>query len=417
MADASVTPVRLVLDSGYRHPNHPTPPTPAPQGIDVPDRPADPEVLATVRTLVTEFTSARARKFGRTPDFGAGHSEAEIRAAETAMGLRLPDDLRALYRVASSDEYGLLGRAVLLPLRTVVETYLAGGRGIVVEPDDLFAVFPVIFEAYPAGRVRRVSRNDWWVEVGTDWGGNCCAVDLDPGPDGTPGQIIEYGRDVTGPVNFVADSVTAALRDAITALRADPGPRSTSLHPHFSHSVRQGERSVADVVLGLDVQQLYLNQGDVVRLAELEPLRQLRSVSINRAASVTSGLPPGVPVESLSIDAAEVDPSSLSPHPTLWKLRLATRSPIGIAALAGLPRLAHLDLSGAEVGDLHRVTDLAGLRVLELNLAQWQRLRELDAVPAGLAAVALNGFARLEDAEQWAGWLRGTAGSDERADT
>ncbi len=411
MADASVTPVRLVLDSGYRHPNHPTSPTPAPAGIAVTDRPTDPEVLATVRALVVEFTSAQARKFGRTPDFGAGHSEVEIRAAETAMGLRLPEDLRALYRVASElDEYGLLGPAALVPLRSVVETYLAGGPGTVVEPDDLFAVFPVIFEAYPAGRVRRVSRNDWWVEVGTDWGGNCCAVDLDPGPDGTRGQVIEYGRDVTGPVNFVAESVTAALRDAITALQADPGPRPTSPHPHYSHSVRQGERSVADVVLGLDVQQLYLNQGDVVRLAELEPLRQLRSVSINRAASVTAALPPDLPVESLSIDAAEVDPTSLSPHPTLWKLRLATRSPLGIAPLVGQPTLSHLDLSGAEVGDLHLVTDLAGLRVLELNLAQWRRLRELDALPVGLAAAALNGFARREDAEQWADWLRGAAG-------
>lgn len=53
-------------------------------------------------------------------------------------------------------------------------------------------------EAYPFDAVRRVSRNDWWVVVGSDFGGNECAVDLDPGPGGKSGQLIAYGRDFHG---------------------------------------------------------------------------------------------------------------------------------------------------------------------------------------------------------------------------
>ncbi|SCG39801.1 SMI1/KNR4 family protein [Micromonospora coxensis] len=403
----TVAPVRLVLDPHYRHPHHPTSPMPAPPGVAVSDRPTDPQALATIGALVAEFAATYERTTGHAPELGAGHSEEDIHAAEAAMGLRLPEDLRALYRTVSQDEYGLLGEGTLLRLDTVVETYLAGGPGV-VEHDDLFAVFPVVYEAYPPGRVRRVSRSDWWVEVGTDSGGNDCMVDLDPGPHGRPGQIIEYGRDFHGPVGYVAESVTAALRDAIGSLRgADDSSRRAWIHPRYSHSERVGQRRVADVVAGLDVQELYLNDGDVLHLAELAPLRHLRNVSVNRAARVTAALPPGVPVEWLSIDAAEIDLPPLGAHPTLWGLRLATRLPISIGSLTGLPALSHLDLSAAKVSDLHRLADLTGLRVLELDLAQWRELREHGPLPAGLAAAALNGFARLEDADQWADWLRG----------
>ncbi|MFC7550687.1 hypothetical protein [Plantactinospora sp. GCM10030261] len=192
---------------------------------------------------------------------------------------------------------------------------------------------------------------------------------------------------------------------------------SATARPHdsqppdlYSHSEQVGERRIADVVAGLDVQDLYLNERTTLHLAELAPLRHLRSVSINRATAVTAAVSPGVPVEWLSIDAAEIDLPPLSGHPTLWGLKLASRSPVAIGALANLPALAHLDLSGAHVSDLHRVADLPGLRVLELSLAQWRELRERDALPTGLAAAALNGFARLKEADEWATWLRGAAG-------
>ncbi|MEV6816724.1 hypothetical protein [Micromonospora sp. NPDC051296] len=105
-----------------------------------------------------------------------------------------------------------------------------------------------------------------------------------------------------------------------------------------------------------------------------------------------------------------VDLSPLGEHPTLWGLKLASRVPVAIGPLAALPVLAHLDLSDADVSDLHRVTELRGLRVLELSLAQWREVREHGLLPAGLAAAALNGFARLAEADQWATWLQGAAG-------
>jgi hypothetical protein len=101
--------LRLVLDDGYRYPGHPAPvdePGPAPEPAAT-----DPAVLAEVRGLVERFAVVYEGVLGRAPKFGAGRSEEELAAAEARMGLRLPEDLRALYRVVRGDtgEHGLLG--------------------------------------------------------------------------------------------------------------------------------------------------------------------------------------------------------------------------------------------------------------------------------------------------------------------
>jgi hypothetical protein len=58
---------------------------------------------------------------GEVPDFGVGYSEAEILDYETRLGLRLPEDLRAVYRTIRQDMCGLLGMFCVLSLDRVVE--------------------------------------------------------------------------------------------------------------------------------------------------------------------------------------------------------------------------------------------------------------------------------------------------------
>ncbi|KAK8034333.1 hypothetical protein PG993_009328 [Apiospora rasikravindrae] len=47
----------------------------------------------------------------------------------------------------------------------------------------------------PAGAVQRAYAHQAWIPLVRDWGGNNLAVDLAPGPTGTWGQIILFGRD------------------------------------------------------------------------------------------------------------------------------------------------------------------------------------------------------------------------------
>ncbi|KAH6652202.1 glucan synthesis regulatory protein [Truncatella angustata] len=50
-------------------------------------------------------------------------------------------------------------------------------------------------DSVPAGAVQRVYAHPAWIPLVRDWGGNNLAVDLAPGPSGTWGQIILFGRD------------------------------------------------------------------------------------------------------------------------------------------------------------------------------------------------------------------------------
>ncbi|KAI0855420.1 putative 1,3-beta-glucan protein [Xylaria cubensis] len=50
-------------------------------------------------------------------------------------------------------------------------------------------------DSVPAGSIQRAYAHPAWIPLVRDWGGNNLAVDLAPGPTGTWGQIILFGRD------------------------------------------------------------------------------------------------------------------------------------------------------------------------------------------------------------------------------
>lgn len=50
-------------------------------------------------------------------------------------------------------------------------------------------------ESQPPNAVQKAYAHPSWIPLARDWGGNCIAVDLAPGPVGKWGQIIIFGRD------------------------------------------------------------------------------------------------------------------------------------------------------------------------------------------------------------------------------
>ncbi|EAU30592.1 conserved hypothetical protein [Aspergillus terreus NIH2624] len=50
-------------------------------------------------------------------------------------------------------------------------------------------------DSQPPGAVQKAYVHPAWIPLARDWGGNCIAVDLAPGPAGKWGQVIIFGRD------------------------------------------------------------------------------------------------------------------------------------------------------------------------------------------------------------------------------
>ncbi|MDG4800195.1 SMI1/KNR4 family protein [Micromonospora sp. WMMD980] len=137
-------PTRVVLDDSYRYPNHPRAGRRRPAAASNDGRPTDPGVLAEVRGLVAEFREHHLRLRGEPPRFEPGYREAEILAVEEQLGVRLPEDVRALYRTIHDDgfESGLLGRFSPAPLDQLLAWYQRGEPGSYGWNDDVFAADP-----------------------------------------------------------------------------------------------------------------------------------------------------------------------------------------------------------------------------------------------------------------------------------
>ncbi|WP_433553455.1 SMI1/KNR4 family protein [Micromonospora zamorensis] len=379
--DVPSLPARIVLDEDYRLPGHELPPARVPGTTDT--GVTDPAVLAEVERLVGEF-AARHHSQG----YATGYSEVEILTAEQHLGLRLPEDLRALYRLIHDDsgESGLLDPFVLAPLDVLVEWNRKNYPGYHDGPFD----DAMIFDCMPAGHVRRVSSSNGWVTFARDYGMNFAAVDLDPGPLGRIGQVVTHGRDVWGPVEYVAASVTDLLRRAIATLDNErPSPPGPEI------------RADKTADLPVTAQGVVLRTEAPVSLAEFEPFTNLRSlvirgkvprVDLNRAAVLQ--------IERLHVEAARWKLAALPP--SLMDLTLSGNDePTPVAELATLPNLVRLDLSGAAVSDIDVIATFPALRVLTLNGRQWTELLTSGWKPAQLAAAGLGGSAGVSDAARW----------------
>ncbi|MDI1462186.1 SMI1/KNR4 family protein [Catellatospora sp. KI3] len=433
--DVPSLPPRVVLDRAYRFPNHPLPGMARTEAAVTDGRPTDPAIVAEVRVLVDEFIREHTRLHGSAPVLGSGYTEAEILAAEARLGARLPEDLRALYRTVHDDslESGLLAGYSLASLEKVVEWHRpddsfeygpnAGFSGLL--DAGLFAYDPVVFETYPHGRVRRLSRNDRWVMFAPDYGMNYAAVDLDPAPGGAYGQVLKFGRDVHGPAQYIAPSVRHLVHAALAAMRtAQPGEEWTAdrrPRPDHQWSVDLGAADLAAEVAAHHqpeaVQAVHLRQVDRVRLTDLAGfpnLRSIRMLDVRQVAEhVDLSIAAGQPVEQVHITARSFDPRLLASAPTVRYLTLGGNSdPVSVAALAELPELVRLDLADADVADIASVAGFPALRVLILDDRQWNELLATGRVPQQLTGAGLGGHTSVAQA---AAWLTAVQGPDRPA--
>ncbi|MGW7547922.1 SMI1/KNR4 family protein [Streptomyces sp. NPDC054770] len=263
----------------------------------------------------------------RLPD-AVGATGAEIAAAEARLGVPLPAELRALYRVTRArwedwkDPYAG-SEAVGCELFPLDEVYLADAS---TRPTDWqFAAMDAVVTP-PDAAVQGLVGSPGWVVFGDNGGGDRIAVDLTPGPAGHTGQIIVIGHeDHTG-----AGLLAGSLTDLVVNLPEDVRRGGDAGHhpPAVAHVNHWG------------------------------------------IGSVEEAAHPGLEVLSIGV--------------------LDEGRRFGLAPVIGLPRLRTLSAYPDTLADPLEIAKLTGLEFLELSPEDWRVLLDASAVPRSLSAAAVE---------------------------
>ncbi|WLW54224.1 SMI1/KNR4 family protein [Streptomyces sp. YU58] len=262
-----------------------------------------------------------------------GATDEEIAAAETRLGLPLPEELKALYRVTRArwedweDDYDKaveVSDAMGFELFSLDDLHRAD-PSTRWTPWEFAAMEAVVTP--PDAAVQGLVGSPGWIAFGGNGGGDRLAIDLTPGPRGHPGQIILIGHEENTGATLLARSLTDLVLNG------------------------EGEGDA---------------EGDAVLRREPP---EIAYVNIHGVGSVQAAAHPAL--EVLSIGVWEGEPVSLAP-------------------VVGLPRLRTLSAYPGTLADPLEITKLTGLEYLELGPEDWRVLLDADAVPRGLSAVGIE---------------------------
>lgn len=129
----------------------------------------------------------------------AGCSKADLTAFEKDFSLSLPDDVKESFRIHNGQKRftaaGPLAGEPLDPLEAV-RSSLSCWRQLFEQEQqsDHDSGLGDRSTSYPPDAIRCEYATPNWIPLG-DWDGNCYGVDLNPGPNGIQGQVINFGRD------------------------------------------------------------------------------------------------------------------------------------------------------------------------------------------------------------------------------
>ncbi|MFI9065700.1 SMI1/KNR4 family protein [Streptomyces sp. NPDC053429] len=265
---------------------------------------------------------------GRLPD-AVGATDAEIAAAESRLGIPLPEELKALYRVTRAQWADWRGdheaasrhsEAVRCELFDLEGLYVA--EATTRDCSWHHAAMEAVLTPTTAA-VQGLVGSPGWIAFGDNGGGDRLAIDLTPGPHGHTGQVILISHEEDIGARLLADSLTDLL--------------------------------------------------------------------LNRPPTHSDGAEPHAPAAtSFAHDQESLENAA---HPDLETLTLGARGSrsVSLAPLIGLPRLRSLVAQPGTLADPTEITGLNGLEYLELGSQEWGVLLDADAVPQGLLAAAVNG--------------------------
>ncbi|MFN3150940.1 SMI1/KNR4 family protein [Bremerella sp.] len=128
-----------------------------------------------------------------------GCSEEEIVAVEERLGFDLPIEVRESFKIHNGQEmYKTAGPLVGEPLDPLeyAEASCLSWRGLYDDQrkSDVDSGLSDYATSTPPDMVLCQYATPNWFPMG-DWDGNCYGIDMNPGPNGIEGQVINFGRD------------------------------------------------------------------------------------------------------------------------------------------------------------------------------------------------------------------------------
>ncbi|MBL8800034.1 MAG: SMI1/KNR4 family protein [Planctomycetia bacterium] len=150
--------------------------------------------------------------------FNLGATAEEIDAIERAIGQTLPTDVRESFAIHNGAGRFLFGDE-MLTAEDVVRRWQVWR-----EVEDYNEEFRDNMKSFPERAIALAYTVPGWIPLTSDGGGNHLGVDLTPGPAGTIGQVINFGRDeehkcvlASGWAEFLADFATFLESGAVSS--------------------------------------------------------------------------------------------------------------------------------------------------------------------------------------------------------
>lgn len=328
-------------------------------------------------------------------------TEADITRFEATLGVTLPDDLKKLYRLhnGESNDAGLFFGLPFIGVDEALsewKTWASLKESTATLDNDIISV--------PAGHIKEQYVNTRCIPISKDYGGNNIGIDLDPGPGGSAGQVINFGRDED--TRFViATSLSGFLEFILHNLKngnyhfdinGEDEPRSFLMkepaNSHFLDTLKHlqlpfGSKPPATATMEEDYDTWFASldatwQGIIGTGKDFAALAGLRT--LNLIKKELTDLRPvryftGLRELLLSANPVE-DISPLASLTALNKLYLAKTNVRDLSPLTHLRELKQLSLSGTPVTSLAALSQLPKLKDLSIEDTAVPDLSEVGAL-------------------------------------
>ena len=123
-----------------------------------------------------------------------GATNDEIAALEEHLGLSLPAAFKSFLAIhnGQGNGQGLFFGVAFLSVDAIQQNW---NNWVALEQDGLNEELSDSMSSRPEGFIKPLYLNRKWIPITHDYGGNHIGFDFDPDVNGTPGQIIAFGRD------------------------------------------------------------------------------------------------------------------------------------------------------------------------------------------------------------------------------